>query len=103
MSASDPCRHFVAGICRVAYVIIRRFVGDIGRQSHPAFTFAARMTLTHFSFSLAMNFSNSTGVITIGKPPRAARRALIVGSARPRLTSALSLLMISADVLLGTP
>jgi hypothetical protein len=53
--------------------------------------FAARTTLPHLSVSLAMSLANSAGVIGIGVPPRSASRSLILGSARPALTSLLSL------------
>src|SRR5215831_3019096 len=60
-------------------------------------------TFAHFSVSSAMNLPNSAGDIGIGRPPRSASRALIVGSARPALIASLSLSTISAGVFLGTP
>src|SRR5262249_9135391 len=62
---------------------------------------AARMTLAHFSVSSAMNFPNSAGVRASGRPPRAKRRALILGSAKAVLISRLSLSITSSGVPLG--
>src|SRR5262249_10330897 len=64
---------------------------------------AALITLLHFSVSSAISFPNSAGESASTAPPRSARRALILGSARRALISLLSLLMISAGVFLGAP
>ena len=45
----------------------------------------------------------NAGVIDIGKAPKSASRAFILGSARAALISLLSLSMISVGVLLGAP
>src|SRR5262245_6207634 len=64
---------------------------------------AARITLAHFSVSSAMSLPNSDGVSASGVPPKSAKRALILGSARAAVISLLSLSMISAGVFLGAP
>jgi hypothetical protein len=51
---------------------------------------ADRITLAHFSVSSTINFPNSAGIIGIGTPPRSAKRALILGSAKPSLIWLLS-------------
>jgi hypothetical protein len=61
----------------------------------------AQITLPHFSVSSAMSLPKSLGEPGSTVPPRSARRALILGSARPALISLLSLLTISAGVFLG--
>src|SRR5262245_43277147 len=71
------------------------------RQS--ALMLAARITLRHFSVSSAISLPKSEGETASTSPPRSARRALILGSARPALISLLSLSMISAGVFLGAP
>src|SRR6516162_2156751 len=43
----------------------------------------ARMTLPHFSVSLAMSLPKSAGESASTSPPRSASRAFILGSARP--------------------
>jgi hypothetical protein len=53
--------------------------------SHSGSMLAARITLPHFSVSSAMSLPKSAGVIGIGTPPRSAKRAFILGSARPSL------------------
>src|SRR5262249_6336405 len=70
---------------------------------HSALMFAARITLAHFSVSSAMSLLKSDGEPTNAVPPSSAGRALILGSARPALTSLLSCLMISVGVFLGAP
>src|SRR5262249_16809109 len=60
-------------------------------------------TLAHFSVSSAISLPNSAGDPGSATPPRSARRAFILGSARAALTSLLSLSTISAGVFLGTP
>jgi hypothetical protein len=59
------------------------------------------ITFAHFSVSLAMNFSNSGGLIGIGMPPKSISRAFNAGSARPALVSLLSFSTMSAGVFLG--
>jgi hypothetical protein len=61
------------------------------------------ITLPHFSVSSAMSLPKSADDPGSGVPPRSARRALILGSARAALTSLLSLSTISVGVFLGTP
>src|SRR5262249_50515227 len=60
-------------------------------------------TLAHFSVSSAMNFPKSAGEPDNAVPPRSARRALNLGSARAALISRLSLSTISAGVFFGVP
>src|SRR5215469_4275673 len=61
------------------------------------------ITLAHLSVSSAMNFANPADVNGIGSTPRSASRAFDLGSARAAVIALLSLLMISAGVLLGAP
>jgi hypothetical protein len=51
-------------------------------------------TLAHFAVSAAMSLPKSAGEPGIAAPPRSRNRAFIVGLARPRLISLLSLSMI---------
>src|SRR6202040_3906612 len=60
-------------------------------------------TLPHFSVSSAMSLPKSAGEPASTVPPRAASRALSLGSARPALISLLSFATISAGVFLGAP
>src|SRR5262245_61066762 len=60
-------------------------------------------TLPHFSVSSAMSLPKSAGESASTSPPRSARRALILGSARPALISLFSFSTISAGVALGAP
>src|SRR5262249_12521870 len=60
---------------------------------------AARITLPHFSVSSAMSFRKSAGEPGTTVAPKSAKRALIMGSARPAFTSLLSTSMIAAGVL----
>src|SRR5262249_4534852 len=62
---------------------------------------AARITLPHFSVSSAMNLPKSAGVIGIGRPPRSASRAFIVGSARAAGVSPFRLSTVGAWCILG--
>src|SRR5215813_2777272 len=64
---------------------------------------AELITLAHLSVSSAMNFANLADVNGIGSTPRSASRAFDLGSARAAVIALLSLLMISAGVLLGAP
>src|SRR5262249_47404481 len=70
-------------------------------ERHSGLMLAARITLAHFSVSSAMSFPKSAGEPASAVPPRSARRAFRLGSARPRLTSLLSLSTISAGAFLG--
>src|SRR5262249_34907676 len=80
-----------------------RDLGMLGgrRMAYSGFTLAARITLPHFSVSSAMSLPRSAGEPASTIPPRSDRRALILGSARARLISLLSLSTISAGVFLG--
>src|SRR6266511_398703 len=60
-------------------------------------------TLPHFSVSSATSLPKSAGEPASSDAPRSASRAFALGSARIALISLLSLSMISADVLFGTP
>src|SRR5206468_9742118 len=62
---------------------------------------ADRITLPHLSVSSAMSLPKSLGDPGSAVPPKSASRALILGSARPRLISLLSLSTISLGVFLG--
>src|SRR4029453_4196321 len=73
------------------------------RADHSALMPADLITLAHFSVSSAMSLPKSAGVPGRTVPPRAASRALILGSARPALISLLSLLITSAGVSFGAP
>src|SRR5215472_15806453 len=73
------------------------------RADQSALMLAARITLPHFSVSSAMSLPKSAGELGSTVPPRSARRAFILGSARPALISLLSLSTISADVFAGAP
>jgi hypothetical protein len=64
---------------------------------------AARITLPHFSISLAMNAPKSAGEPPKTAPPRSAIRALNLGLASAALISLLSLSTMSAGVPLGAP
>src|SRR5215467_2871046 len=85
--------------------LVQRALRNIGsgppRQS--ALMWRARMTLPHFSVSSAMSLPKSGGESAITSPPRSARRALILGSARPALISLLSFSTISVGVAFGAP
>src|SRR6266542_2305228 len=86
----------VRGIAASAVIaaFAERELWNIGRkaiQSHCALMLAARITLLHFSVSLAINLPNSAGVAMNGVASASASRALIFGSARPALISLLSL------------
>src|SRR5258708_1856978 len=87
------CRHSRNGI----YGYRRR------AEHSSALMLAARITLAHFSVSSAMSFAKSAGEPASAVPPRLARRALILGSARPALIPLLSLSVISAGVAFGAP
>src|SRR5258708_16572488 len=75
--------------------------GTDGRQL--ALMLAARITLAHFSVSVARSLPNSAGAIGMGTPPRSTIRALILGSASAVPTPLLSLSTISRGVPAGAP
>src|SRR5262249_16808458 len=83
----------------------RRTLRNIGSGllRHSGLMLAALITLLHFSVSSAISFPNSTGESASTSPPRSARRAFILGSARPALISLLSFSTISAGVVFGAP
>src|SRR5882672_4724940 len=60
-------------------------------------------TLAHFSVSAAMSLPKSAGEPGSSVPSRSASRALILGSARPALSSLLSFSIVAAGVFLGAP
>jgi hypothetical protein len=68
-----------------------------------ALMLAARITLPHFSVSSAISFPKSAGEPASTVPPRSASRDFILGSARARLISLLSLSTIPVGVFLGAP
>src|SRR5262245_59451792 len=76
--------------------------GADGRH-HSGLIWAARITLAHFCVSSARSLPNSAGVSASAVPPRSAKRALILGSARAVAISLLSLSTIAAGVCLGAP
>ena len=65
-----------------------------GGSCYPTLMLAARITWPHFSVSSTMNLPKSAGEPTSVAPPKAASRALILGSVSAALVSSLSLLMI---------
>ena len=75
----------------------------IGLPHQSALMLRARITLPHFSVSSAIILPKSAGESASTSPPRSARRALILGSARPALISLLSFSTISAGVAFGAP
>jgi hypothetical protein len=94
-----PHDHKDAGISRTGDMEYR----PGSDQPYPSLILAARITLPHFSVSSAMSLPKSVAEPESVIPPRSANRAFILGSARPALISLLSLLMISAGVVLGAP
>jgi len=70
-------------------------------RHHSGLMFANLTTLPHFSVSSLMSLAKSAGVIGIGKAPRSASRAFILGSARAALISLFSLSMMFAGVFLA--
>src|SRR5262249_58145727 len=88
----DECRRpwWPSG-CRSAELRpVERDLLNIG-GAHSALMLAARITLPHFSVSLAMNFPNSLGEVGNAVAPSSAIRALILGSPSATLVSLLSL------------
>ena len=85
---------------QTAAVFERRPVGQHVRHRvlTLALMLAARITLSHFSVSAAMNAPRSAGVPGRVMPPKSASRAFSFGSARAALISRLSCAMISAGV-----
>src|SRR5215475_1005697 len=72
-------------------------------RDHSALILAARITLAHFSVSVAMNLAKSEDEPGNAAAPRSANRAFNLASTRPALISLFSLSTISADVSLGAP
>src|SRR6516225_5945872 len=54
-------------------------------EDYSALILAARMTLPHFSVSLAMNLAKSAGEPASAVAPHSARRAFTWGSSKPRI------------------
>src|SRR5262249_51942901 len=73
------------------------------KGAHCSLMLAARITLPHFSVSSAMSLAQSVDEPGSTVPPKSAKRACILGSARAPLISLLSLSTISAGVFLGAP
>jgi hypothetical protein len=63
-------------------MLCRLVLTEAVANGHSTLMFAARITLTHFSVSLAISLAKSEGEPTIGVPPSSARRGLNLGSAR---------------------
>ena len=72
-----------------------------GERHHSGLMLAARITLLHFSASVAMNLPKSAGEPASGAAPKSASRAFMSGSARAKLISLFSLSMISGGVFFG--
>src|SRR5215470_17149169 len=72
---------------------------DIRFWNHSGLMPANLITLPHFSVSSAISLPNSAGEPGSTVAPKSAKRALIMGSARPAFTSLLSTSMIAAGVL----
>src|SRR5262245_55939839 len=87
---------------RFGHSAMNRFM-ERPAAGHSGLSPANFTTLAHFSVSSAMNFPKSAGEPDNAVPPRSARRALNLGSARAALISRLSLLTISAGVFFGVP
>src|SRR5262249_34018950 len=78
--------------------------GTSAGASYSGLIFAVRMTLAHFSVSLARNLPNSAGGLGGStNPPRSARRALMAGSEIAKLISSLSRSTTAAGVFFGAP
>jgi len=71
--------------------------------NHSGLMPANLITFPHFSVSSAISLPNSAGEPGSTVAPKSAKRALIIGSARPAFTSLLSISMIAAGVSFGTP
>src|SRR5262249_61964613 len=69
---------------------------DIRFWNHSDLMPANLITLPHFSVSSAISLPNSAGEPGSNVAPKSAKRALIMGSARPAFTSLLSTSMIAA-------
>src|SRR5262244_2666028 len=76
---------------------------DIRFWNHSGLMPANLITLPHFSVSSAISLPNSAGEPGSPVAPKSAKRALIMGSARPAFTSLLSISMIAAGVFFGAP
>src|SRR5262245_4282021 len=84
-----------------APITIRARDPSHSRPHHSSLMFDARISRAHFSVSSAMNCLNSAGERANGEPPRSARRAFTLGSARAALISLLSLSTIVSGVSRG--
>src|SRR5262249_5670105 len=73
------------GAMSVAAIRLTDVSEYLDRVRHSALMLAARITLPHFSVSSAMNLPKSPGERAIAMLPKSAKRALILGSARPAL------------------
>src|SRR6516165_2319644 len=74
------------------------------RKRHSGLMLAVRMTLAHFSVSLARNLPNSAGGLGGStNPPRSTRRALMAESEMAKLISLLSRSTTAAGVFFGAP
>jgi len=73
------------------------------RRDHCGLMPANLITLAHFAVSSAMRLPKSAGEPANAVLPMSARRAFVLGSARPALISWFKLPMISMGVSLGTP
>src|SRR5215475_2433711 len=95
------CRHGrTPAISRTEFMEYQRD----GDGPYSALMFAVRMTLAHFSVSLARNFPNSAGEPGAStNPPRSKRRALMAESEIAKLTSLLSRSTTAAGVFFGAP
>ena len=86
-ASSGHCRHSPNG---------RLWNVGATMKAYSALMLAARITLPHFSVSSAMSLPKSAGEPASAMPPRSARCAFNLGSARPALISLLSFSTISA-------
>src|SRR5207244_9592360 len=88
---------------RVNFRVRSAYAASAVPRRHSGLICAARITLAHFSVSSARSLPNSAGVSASGVPPRSAKRAVILGSARAAAISLLSLSTMAAGVFLGAP
>src|SRR5262249_5551846 len=96
--AGADCR---AAAARQGPGVTGRLTIGAAKYRYSTLILAARMTLLHFSASVAMNFPKSAGEPASAVAPKSASRAFISGSARTTFISLLSLSTISGGVLLG--
>src|SRR5262249_59975836 len=93
ISSSDACRFRRTGVTEHRRKLI----------VYSALMLAARITLAHLLVSSLMSLPKSAAGPASTEPPRSARRALILGSARPALISWFRFSTISMGVLRGAP